>query len=376
MKRILALILALLLLLTAAAGCTVREQPAEEPEATAEPAPTKKPEQPKPTPKPTPEPPEETEEPVPTEEPEPAYRNPLNGEPLEEPYMGRPVTVMINNLDKAMPHCGTANADILYEVLAEGGVTRMQAVFSDVSGVPKIGPVRSIRPYFLDIAISYGSVIGHAGGSDEAYSRIRNEALQNIDGVRGSYSFSVFYRDSSRMWKGAEHALFTTGDNLLKCAEEKKYPLSFDTPYESGLHFAKDAVPENGEDANAAEITFSMAKKTTLFYNENSGLYSMVQHRADYIDENTGDLVLFKNFIAIYTNSRTIDDYGRLSMDTTSGGRGYFACGGKFVPITWERDAGESFRYYLEDGSELQLGVGKTYIAVVPEGGQGSVLFS
>lgn len=372
MKRMLALLLALLLLLPA--GCTVRDQTAVQPKETNPPKSTEKPLETLP-PLPT-EAPEETEAPVPTEEPEPAYRNPLNGAPLDAPYTGRPVTVMINNLDKAMPHCGTADADILYECLAEGGVTRMQAVYSDISGVKKIGPVRSIRPYFIDIALSYDSIIGHAGGSEDAYSRIYNEKLPSIDGVRGSFDFSVFYRDPNRLWQGYEHALFTTGDNLLQYAQEKNYTLRFDEPYESGLHFVKDATPENGESAAAVDITFSLAKKTNLFYNEDSGLYSMVEHGMDYIDENTGDLVQFKNFIAIYAYIKVLDDYGRLSMNLTSGGRGYYACGGKFVPITWQRDAGDSFRYYLEDGSDLQLSAGTTYIAVLPEGGQGTVFFS
>ena len=375
MKRIFAIMLAALLLL-GAAGCSERGQTAgPKPAETNEPAikpPVK--EDPLPT-KPT-EPPVETEEPVPTEEPEPAYRHPLNGSPLEEPYMGRPVTVMINNLNKAMPHCGTSNADILIECLAEGGVTRMQAVYSDVSGIEKIGPVRSIRPYFLDIALSFKSVIGHAGGSEAAYGRIKNEGLQNIDGVRGSYSFNVFYRDPNRLWLGYEHALFTTGDNLVKCAGEKQYPLTLDEPYDSGLHFVKDATPADGESAETVDITFSPAKTTKLFYNKDSGQYSLLQHGADYIDENTGDLVLFKNFIAIYTNQKVLDDYGRLAVDTTSGGRGYFACGGQFVSITWERAEGEPFHYYLEDGSDLEVNIGTTYIAILPEGGAGTVYFS
>lgn len=378
MKRILTLLLALLLLLSAAA-CSSREitntrdpQETEAPEETPAIQPPRDTQPPTPTP--TPEV-TETPEPVPTEEPEPAYRNPLTGEGMDEPYMGRPVSMMINNLDKAMPHCGTGDADIIYECLAEGGVTRMQAIYSDVSGVEKIGPVRSIRPYFIDVALSYDSVIGHAGGSDAAYSRIRYEGLQNIDGVRGSYSFNVFYRDSARLWLGYEHALFTKGENLVKCAEEKKYPLTLDEPFDSGLHFVKDATPTDGDDALAAEITFSQAKKTKLFYNEEEKAYSLEQHGADYIDENTGDLVMFSNVIVFYTSARVLDAEGRLAIDLTSGGRGYFACGGKFVPITWARDEGDVFRYYTEDGSDLELSVGKTYIAILPEDGTAKVLF-
>jgi hypothetical protein len=236
MRRIFSLFLALLLLSAAAAGCTIREEPAETPAPSADSAPG-----PTATPKPTPaatakpvETPEPTPDPTPDPTPEPPkYRSPFNGAPLDEPCHDRPFAVMVNNKQEAQPQCGTGQADILYEVLAEGGVTRMMAIYSDIRGVEHLGSVRSIRPYYIDISLAYGAVTCHAGGSEDAYSRIRNEKIENIDGVRGSYPTAVFYRDSYRRSTGyaIEHTLFTEGVNLYDCAERLGYALTVPEDY-------------------------------------------------------------------------------------------------------------------------------------------------
>ncbi|MCD8359193.1 MAG: DUF3048 domain-containing protein [Oscillospiraceae bacterium] len=365
MKHFFSMTLALLLLLSA---CTNREVVEETPEPTAEATA-------EPTPTPTPSP---TATPEPTEEPEPAYRNPFNGAALDEPYSGRPFTVMLNNLNIALPQCGNGEADIIFECLAEGGITRMIGIYSDITGIEKLGPVRSIRPYFIDIALSFGAVICHAGGSTDAYTRLYTGGLSYIDGVNGSYSFSVFYRDQQRLASaGYEHSLFTTGDDLYKAAEERNYTLETDDPetYDSGFHFTKDGAVTDGEAADTISVSFG-AKTTTLHYDADSGLYSMEEYGSTYIDANTGDAVTFRNFLAIYASTSVLDSYGRLSVDLFTGGTGYFACGGAYVPITWEHEStNDCFHFYLEDGSELLFGEGSSYVAVLPTS-SGSVEFT
>ena len=368
MKRILTAVLALLLLF--AAGCSNRE----ETEETPSPAPTVTP-TPAPTPTPTPTP---TATPAPTSTPEPegGYRNPFNGAAISEPWSLRPFTVMINNHTEALPQCGVGGADIIYEVLVEGGITRMMAVFSDIREADTLMAVRSIRPYYLDIALSYGAVICHAGGSDEAYSRISNEKLNNIDGVRGSgYGLTVFDRDRARVSAGIglEHTMYTDGEKLYEAAINKGYTLEVDPDgYDAGLRFSDgDGVPKGGESAERIVVSFGY-KTTDLLYDSESGMYTASQYNAryEYVDGNTGEPVEFRNVIGIFAPARTLDGYGRLAIDTTVGGAGYYCCGGKYVPITWKRSAGESFRYYLENGKELEISEGRTYIAIMPtEGG-------
>jgi hypothetical protein len=113
--------------------------------------------------------PDDTEEDVePTEEPSaPLYTNGLTGEAIDEPSNLRPYAVMINNIKVALPHCGVSKADIIYEVLVEG-TTRMMAIFSDISDAGALGSMRSIRPYFIELARSYDAIVVHAGGSEQA----------------------------------------------------------------------------------------------------------------------------------------------------------------------------------------------------------------
>lgn len=364
MKRYIPLLLVLALLVSLFA-CTARpELPEPTPVPTPSPTPT-----PRPTPKPTPTP---TPEPVETE---PPFRDFFTGEGLAEQDYSRPFAVMINNINVAQPQCGISDADIIYEVLAEGGITRMMAIFSDVKNAGAIGSMRSIRTYYVDIAMAYGAVAVHAGYSEQAYQRIRSNGVNNIDGVTGSYASKTFYRDPDRMYNGIEHSLFTKGENLYECAGELEYPLTVDEDYENGLSFVRDGTPGDGEPAESIEVSFSGYKTSRLTYHEDTGLYTMVQHGGDYIDGNTRESVTFTNVLIITADTSVIDNAGRLDVKLTGEGTGWYANGGRFVEINWSRaDLTDHFVYTLADGSPLEVGVGKTYIAVIATGG-GEVVF-
>ena len=102
------------------------------------------------------------------------YYAPLTGEPLStKPENTRPFAVMINNIVYAQPQVGISNADMIYEIPAEGGITRMMAIFSHLYDVESVGSIRSLRPYYLSVALSYDAIVIHAGGSEQAYSDVR-----------------------------------------------------------------------------------------------------------------------------------------------------------------------------------------------------------
>ncbi len=352
----------LLLLLLSACGEKAGEAPlpdAEPPQVTASPEPIQTP---PPTPTPTPEP-----APEPTPELEPQYRNFLNGTPLEEPLLLRPFGVMVNNHIDAQPQCGIGNADIIYEVLAEGNITRMLCFYSDIAAAGTLGSIRSVRPYYQDICLSYGAVLCHAGGSEDAYSRISSMGIQNLDGVRGWYSIPVFYRDEARLSAhyDLEHTLFTDGQSLYDAAELQKYPLTVTEDYDCGLTFRNDAEPTEGEEAGVVEVNFNK-KTTTLTFHEDSGLYTAEQYDAPYADGLTGEAVEFRNLLLLYANVAVIDDYGRLRVDLVGSGEGFYVCAGKRVPITWSK-AGtyEPFHYQTAEGEDLTVCQGKTYIAIL-----------
>ena len=122
------------------------------------------------------------------EEPVYPYAAPLTGEGLMEDVSGqRPIAIMLNNLSKALPQAGVAQADVIYEIVAEGGITRMLALFQDVEGVGEIGTVRSARTYYLELALGHDAIYIHAGGSEDAYAKIRQWGVTALDGESANF---------------------------------------------------------------------------------------------------------------------------------------------------------------------------------------------
>lgn len=200
-----------------------------------------------------------------------AFTAPLTGMPLKEASSRRPLSVMINNAPAARPQSGLSKADIVYEVLAEGGITRLIAIYQSQTGIEKIGPIRSIRPYLINIGESYGGVLVHAGGSPEAYSIIKKQGKQDMDEIGNAGAY--FWRTKDRK---APHNLYSSDEKLREGAEKLKYAAeakipaySFiqeendqeaDTKSESGTDSADKSGGQNGADKasgseNAGEKT-------------------------------------------------------------------------------------------------------------------------
>ena len=348
MKKFVAFaLLAAMLLALASCGQAPTTLPTPDAEAVPTPEPT-----PTPTPQPTPEP----------------YINPLSGEQMDEDISAaRPWAVMINNLQQALPQCGVSQAEILYEIPAEGGITRMMGVFTDISDVEKLGSMRSIRPYYAECAFSYDAIIVHAGGSEAAYSLLRETGWDHLDGVRETYAAAPFKRDPNRMQYGIEHSLFANGPKLIEAAEEKGFAFEHSGgEYDYGLSFSDNAAGQCSGEAAFAEIAFNSYKTTSFEYNEQEGLYYASQYGGPYMDDDYDVQLSFTNLIFLQTEVKIIDDYGRLSVATTGEGSGWFVNGGKYTEITWSRaDSNSPFRYYLPNGEELMLGVGHTFIGIM-----------
>lgn len=310
----------------------------------------------------------ETPEPTVSVEPE-EYFNGLTGEPLDKkPEPTRPYAVMINNLKQALPQCGISKADIIYEVLAEADITRMMAIFSSLEDVDRLGSIRSLRPYYLEISQSYDALLVHAGGSEQAYSDVATEKVENIDGVRGAHAEDIFYRDSDRLKNGYEHSLFTKTETLLEYIPILGYREEHEDEYDYGLRFTEDATPEQGESAEEIQVFFGQNKKETNFsYDATESKYFMEQYGLDYVDGDTDEKVGFTNVLVL--KAETVDLMDELlhrEMNLTGSGQGYFACGGKYEEITWRRGTNGAFAYEDSQGNTLEFGIGKTYICIVP----------
>ena len=307
-----------------------------------------------------------------SEEPSPeAVTNPLTGEKITADRSDvRPYAVMLNNIKVALPQCGVSKADILYEILAEGNITRLEGIFTSLDGIGAMGSMRSARPYYITVAQAYDAIFVHAGGSDQAYSDIETKKINDIDGVRGSYANTYFYRDKTRQKYGIEHSLFTTSDKLEACAKELGYRTTHDGTFDYGLTFS-DSV-DLGTSASPAEkvnVSFGGIKDTSFTYHSDTGCYTGAEYGSDYIDGTTQETVKFKNLVVLFAETKFVDDYGRRAVDLIGTGKGNFVVNGKSVPITWSHSSEKApFVYELEDGTPVTFGVGKSYIAIVPTG--------
>lgn len=366
MKRIFVLFLALSLLLCACGGTP------EVPTTQATEAPT--------TEAPTTEPTTEATEPPTTEATEPPvlYRNPLNGEPMDEVYMGRPTAVVINNNIHCLPQYGIRQADLMYELETEGDVTRYMAVFSDLSNIGSIGPVRSTRTFFNNIAVSYDAPLIHCGGSDPGLSGHYDSSGDRIDNwnhINEQYNGDYFFRDYDRYYSGYswEHTLFTNGELLMQALADKEYTEHTETfleqqgaEYYYGLQFDDEVVLE-GEAANSITVKFRRGKTTTMTYNPETGLYEASQYNRPHIDAAVDEVMAYRNVVVLYTSQwgKSDSSYVRSYYELSGEGTGYFACGGQIIPIKWQRDNLRGcFTYTLEDGTYITFGTGATYVGV------------
>ena len=316
-----------------------------------------------PTEAPTEEPTEAPTEPAPV-----LFRNPLNGQPMDEAYTGRIFGISINNSKSALPFHGVSQADVFFEMYVNEYATRGFALFSNIADVQSVGSVRSHRYNFTDLALAYNLVAINSGGSSAVLDDAKAEKIDimNCDDNNGGYRDYDRYNNQGYAW---EHCLFAVGEDLLKAAKKKGFDLEV-KEYDYGMQFTENGTPANGADATEIEIVLTIGshkKSSIMKYDENTGKYVFWQYNKKMIDENNGQDISFANVIVIFAENTNEGVYHIANLDGS--GEGYFACGGKIVPIRWvhEKET-DPFTFYLLDGTPLQQNVGSTYIAIAPIG--------
>ncbi|WP_025026144.1 DUF3048 domain-containing protein [Caldalkalibacillus mannanilyticus] len=283
------------------------------------------------------------------------YHAPLTGEGSLVEINDRILAVMINNHGKARPQTGISQADMVYEVLAEGEITRLVALFQSKS--PEvIGPVRSLRPYLIDIATGFDAVFAHAGGSPEALQIARNQGLPNLDEIYNAGG--SFYRVNFRK---APHNLYTSTELLREGAEKRKYKQDSKIPT---LKF-KDPVEEMvGEEAGWIDIEYHSSYKVSYEYDAETGLYTRYVRGEPHVDMETTEPLTTTNLFVIETTHKTLDSVGRRAIDVKSEGKGYLFQRGKMTEVDWKRIDGVIRP--IRDGEEIGLYPGVTWVNIVP----------
>lgn len=323
--------------------------------------------------------PEPIQEPEPEPEPDPGFAAPLTGVRMDDEAKARPVAVMINNLAPARPQSGLPHADVVWEVLAEGGITRLVAIFqSDESYTGAIGPIRSIRPYLIELAESYRSVIVHAGASPDAYGILRRQNKEHLDEITNAGAY--FVRDKSRK---APHNLYSDLENLRAGAEKRGYAADVDIPAfqfldddagaasavsgAAGAAGAPGGAGAAGAPADEIDIRFSLKSYIVTYkYQADERNYVRFINGDPHTDLVSGDQLSTANIVVLGASHKVLDNEGRLAVDLQSGGPAMLFRFGEVIECTWERAADGVIRL-MKNGSELPFARGKIYYHIVPD---------
>ena len=288
---------------------------------------------------------------------------------VNEDSKTRPYAVMINNNHAAWPQCGIGDAYIVYEIVAEGGITRMMALYKD-QDTAKIGSIRSARHYFIDYAEENDAIFVHWGGSPQAYARLNS--IDSIDGI--ALEGSVFFRDKT-LKRDLEHTGFTSMKNVKEYADKKGY--TRDTKKDLLLNYSIEDIDmsniPNVQTADSVSIKYSDYHTTSYKYDEDKKVYYRSMAGKPNVDLQTGEQYTAKNIIVYAVNNYTLSDgenKGRQDIKNIGTGKGYYISEGKAIPITWEKKShSEQTVYKYESGEELKVNDGNTFIQIYPTTG-------
>ncbi|MFQ8600359.1 MAG: DUF3048 domain-containing protein [Oscillospiraceae bacterium] len=262
--------------------------------------------------------------------------NPLTGKPLvsESAQGKRPVSVMVSNIKQALPQSGLSSADICYEALAEGGITRIMAVFSDYTQLPKTGPVRSARDYYLQLApAGYHLRQFRHQLYCSGYDPSKN--VDNIDGMY--YSALTFAQDQQRPPPVDASTAYIDAEGLQKAIDKAKIDTDQATALQPVFKFRdyeEEPVQPQQMVANRVSVGFSYYNTSEFTYN--SGKYFKSQFGEAQIDENTGSQISFENVVVLFAGTSNVQNSVLLQMDL-NGGSGYYISAGGAEEINWKK---------------------------------------
>lgn len=285
------------------------------------------------------------------------YISPFTGLPVKDKVREKVVAVIIENAPQARPQAGLMAADIVYEFLVEGGITRFLALYWN--NMPeKIGPVRSARPYMVETALDYNALLLHAGASPQGFAMLSDSGIKHLDQIfQGKY----YWRSNERK---APHNLYTGDDRITPylnklTGQDYKQRFSFNQ-----ISF----LQADDNRANNIIINYWGGNRIKYIYNESENLYyRYINKDFDYphLAEN-GKQLNTRNLIVQFINTRVIDDEGRLEMKLEGEGDILFFKDGVITKGIWKKGSNSWTIFHDKTGKEIKLNPGQTWIEVVP----------
>lgn len=292
-------------------------------------------------------------------EPDAAYTNSLTGEGSDEELPARPLIVSIDNVGDAVPQSWLSKADMVYEFPVEGGQTRLQAIYYG-EFPEEFGPIRSARPYFIDLTREYKGVFLAHGWSEDAKKYLMTGAVPYINAMNSDLKFyrspkKTSPHDSYIKWSEVESKIDKEG-----WWDEKQDIEPFT--------FLSAGEPVAGDYAGKVYFKNS-SSKCEFTYDSGKNTYTRTIDGKKYIDIETGESIETTNVLVQKVRSSVLDSKGRLKINLCAGGEAMLFTNGKVIEGTWSRAGLDDRTVFTDkDGNQFKLGVGTTWVEVADQG--------
>lgn len=284
----------------------------------------------------------------------------------------RPMAFMIDNNTHAQPQASINSTYMVYEIIVEGGETRLMALFKGKEA-DQVGPIRSSRHYFLDYAMENDAIYAHLGLSPQAGNDMKLYGINNINGQ--AYDTGKARTPSSLYWrathKKAPHNAYTNTESILKIAKDKGYKTT--SSKESVLNYTTKEINLDGENvvnANTITILYTSSHKVKYVYNEDTQRYTRYSKGKKMSDEMTKEDITTKNIIITFAENYTLDDgenKGRQDVVTVGNLDGYYITNGKAIKIKCNKTDRKSQTTYVDlEGNEIEVNDGNTWVNICP----------
>ena len=295
----------------------------------------------------------------------------------------RPLGVMVENHLDARPTSGLSRADVVYEAVAEGGITRFLAIYY-CQDVGDIAPIRSARTYFLDWVLEYDAAYAHVGGANtpgpaDALGQIRDYAVKDMD--QFGLGFPTYWRGTDKL---APHNVHSTTTKLWEAAEERGFGAkdeegnSWDAEFVQ-WKFKDEASLEKRADQAPIEVPYwsqSPDYTVTWQYDKAANIYKRFHGSDAQMDPapEPDEQLTAKNVIVQFQTERNANDGypdGHLLYGTTGSGQALIFLDGKVIEGRWVKDSRTTRTKFLdESGKEVELNRGQIWIHTIPVGNE------
>lgn len=281
----------------------------------------------------------------------------LTGVEVAKELNATPVTgVMIENSPDARPQSGLKDAGIVFEAIAEGGITRFLALFQDTQP-DYVGPVRSVRPYYLDWLQGFDAAIAHVGGSAEALQTIKNQGIKDLD----QFSNPAPYQRVNGRY--APHNMYTSLPKLVETGKAKGYTNS---DFLSIVR-KQESQPNPTPTAKSIDIVISGFLYNVHYdYDTVTNSYLRSEGGKPHIDERSKAQLSPKVVVAIVVPYSIHSNGVNSQYQTIGSGKAYIFQDGNVVEGIWEKtNAKTQIKFGDNLGSSLALSPGQTWITAV-----------